>query len=253
MSRAFNSPLLVFAASIFVQCIAAYCGYLLRPRERSAGTAAPGDLDTIHAAALTLLGLIIGFTFSMAVGRYDQRKNYEEAEANAIGTEYSRADLLPDDTAAKVRALLSKYINQRIQFYVTRDQRQIGQIDTDTAILQNELWSAGSRAALAQPTPVMALVVSGMNDVLNSQAYTQAAWLNRIPIAAWCLMELIAISCNLLLGYKLVGRGTHVLLILPVITSIAFFLIADIDSPRTGIIRVIPQNLILQAQAMKAQ
>ena len=47
----------------------------------------------------------------MAVGRYDQRKNYEEEEANAIGTEYSRADLLPDDTAAKVRTLLSKYIN----------------------------------------------------------------------------------------------------------------------------------------------
>ena len=168
MSDAFNSPFIVFAASLFVQCLAAYCGYLLRPKERSAGTAAPGDLDTIHAAALTLLGLIIGFTFSMAVGRYDQRKNYEEEEANAIGTEYSRADLLPGDTAAKVRSLLSKYINQRIKFYVIRDQRRIGQIDADTAVLQNELWSTASRAAVAQPTPAMALVVSGMNDVLNS-------------------------------------------------------------------------------------
>jgi len=253
MSGAFDRPLSVFVASIFIQCLAAYCGYLLRPRERPTGTAAPGDLDTIHAASLTLLGLIIGFTFSMAVGRYDQRKNYEEAEANAIGTEYSRADLLPDDMAAKVRALLSRYINQRIQFYETRDQRQIAQINADTAVLQNELWSTGLRAAQAQPTPIMALVVSGMNDVLNSQGYTQAAWLNRIPIAAWCLMELIAIACNLLLGYKLVGRGTRVLLILPMITSIAFFLIADIDSPRYGVIRVIPQNLILQSQAMKAQ
>ena len=42
------------------------------------------------AASLTLPGLIIGFTFSMAIDRYDQRKNYEEAEANAIGTEYLR-------------------------------------------------------------------------------------------------------------------------------------------------------------------
>jgi hypothetical protein len=252
MSRAFNSPFIVFAASILVQCLAAYCGYLLRPRARLTGTAAPGDLDTIHAAALTLLGLIIGFTFSMAVGRYDQRKNYEEEEANAIGTEYSRADLLPDGTAAQVRTLLSKYINQRILFYVTRDEHQVEQINADTGVLQNELWSTGSRAALAQPTPVTALVVSGMNDVLNSQGYTQAAWLNRIPLGAWILMELIAIACNLLLGYKLVGRGTSVLLILPMITSIAFFLIADIDSPRRGVIRVIPQNLILQSQAMKA-
>ena len=251
MSGVFDRPLIVFAASIVVQCLAAYCGYLLRPRERSTGTAPAGDLDTIHAAALTLLGLIIGFSFSMAVSRYDQRKNYEEAEANAIGTEYSRTDLLPADAAATVRALLSRYIDQRIRFYVTRDQRRIGQIDADTAALQNELWSAGSRAALAQPTPLMALVVSGMNDVLNSQGYTQAAWLNRIPVGAWALMELIAIACNALLGYKLVGRGTRVLLILPIITSIAFFLIADIDSPRRGIIRVVPQNLILQAQTMK--
>jgi hypothetical protein len=252
-SSAFNNPFIVLATSIFVQCLAAYCGHLLRPRERSMETVGQGDLDTIDAAALTLLGLIIGFTFSMAVGRYDQRKNYEEAEANAIGTEYSRADLLPDDTAAKLRALLSSYIDQRIRFYETLDQRRIGQIDADTAVLQKELWVTGSRASLAQPTPITALVVSGMNDVLNSQGYTQAAWLNRIPVAAWTLMELIAIACNLLLGYKFVARSAGVLVILPVITSIAFFLIADIDSPRNGVIRVIPQNLILQSQAMKAQ
>jgi hypothetical protein len=58
-----------------------------------------------------LLGLIIGFSFSMATSRYDQRKNYEEAEANAIGTEYVRADLLPAADAATVRTLLRKYLS----------------------------------------------------------------------------------------------------------------------------------------------
>ena len=61
------------------------------------------DFGFILAATLTLLGLIIGFSFSMATSRYDQRKNYEEAEANAIGTEYVRADLLPAADAATVR------------------------------------------------------------------------------------------------------------------------------------------------------
>ena len=64
------------------------------------------DFGLILAAALTLLRLIIGFSFSMATSRYDQRKNLEEAEANAIGTEYARAGLLPAADAAKVRALL---------------------------------------------------------------------------------------------------------------------------------------------------
>ena len=87
------------------------------------------DFGVILAATLTLLGLIIGFTFSMATNRYDQRKNYEEAEANAIGTEYVRADLLPAADAARVRALLGKYLDQRVLFYTTRDKQRLAQIN----------------------------------------------------------------------------------------------------------------------------
>ena len=93
-------------------------------------------------------------------------------------------------------------------------------------------------------------MVSGMNDVLNSQGYTQAAWWNRIPDAAWALMGLIAISCNLLFGYG-ERRTSTLALALPLIVSIAFFLIADIDSPRSGVIRNLPQNLIALSQTMK--
>jgi hypothetical protein len=188
----------------------------------------------------------------MAVSRYDQRKNLEEAEANAIGTEYVRADLLPPDDAEKVRTLLRRYVEQRISYYVAGDENQLGQIKGDTAKLQGELWSAVLPAAAKEPTQVIALVVSGMNDVLNSQGYTQAAWWNRIPIAAWEMMGLIAIACNLLVGYAAHQRSVLLLLILPTIVSIAFFLIADIDSPRGGIIRVLPLNLIAQLQSMKA-
>ena len=78
---------------------------------------------------------------------------------------------------------------------------ELREIDAATAQLQTELWSAVQAAAAAKPTPVIALAVSGMNDVLNSQGYTQAAWWNRIPIAAWGLMVVIAICCNLLIGY----------------------------------------------------
>ena len=66
----------------------------LREEERA-------DFGVVLSATLTLLGLLIGFSFSMAVSRYDQRKNLEEAEANAIGTEYVRADLLPTGDATK--------------------------------------------------------------------------------------------------------------------------------------------------------
>ena len=209
MNNVMNYPLLVFVLSFFVLWLSARIGAFFLRRQRKLEEDIREDFGVILAATLTLLGLIIGFSFSMAISRYDQRKNYEEAEANAIGTEYVRADLLPAADAAKVRALLRNYLDQRVLFYMTRDEQQIRQINARTAQLQTELWSAVLAPAAAQPTPMVALAVSGMNDVLNSQGYTQAAWWNRIPIAAWGLMAAIAICCNVLVGYWCAKRQSE--------------------------------------------
>jgi hypothetical protein len=176
MNNAIDHPLLILVLSFFVLSLSARIGASFLRRRRKLEDDTREDFGVIQAAALTLLGLIIGFTFSMAVSRYDQRKNYEAEEANAIGTEYVRAALLPASDAAKVRALLRNYLDQRILFYIARDEQQISQINTGTAQLQTEMWSAVLAQAAAQPTPIIALAVSGMNDVLNSQGYTQAAW-----------------------------------------------------------------------------
>jgi len=246
-------PLLVFVVSFVVMWFSAWLGPFLR-RRLELHESVRDDFGLILAATLTLLGLIIGFSFSMAVNRYDQRKNLEEAEANAIGTEYVRADLLPAADAAKVRVLLKGYLDQRIQYYVTRDLEEVREIDVLTARLQRDLWSAIRAPAKANPTPVIALVVSGMNDVLNAQGYTQAAWWNRIPAAAWILMLAIAVCCNVLVGYRAHSfrQEAVVLLVLPLVVSISFFLIADIDSPRGGLIRVVPQNLVALAVSLRA-
>ncbi len=248
-----KSPFIVFTLSFVGLWLSARIGVALR--KRRAVQDEREDFGIILGATLTLLGLIIGFSFSMAISRYDQRKNYEEAEANAIGTEYLRADLLPAAEAATVRALLRKYLDQRVLFYSTRDERQLQRVDAYTAQLQTGLWSTAVAPAEADSTPLAALAVAGMNDVLNSQGYTQAAWWNRIPPAAWGLMITIAICCNLLIGYGAHGAKTEtfLLLVVPLVVSISFFLIADIDSPRRGIIRVIPQNLISLSRSLHAQ
>lgn len=245
-------PLLVLALSFVVLLLAAWTGDLLRNRVRPVPDEERGDYGVVLGATLTLLGLLIGFSFSMAVSRYDQRKNYEEAEANAIGTEYARADLLPAGDAARVRELLKKYLDQRILFYTTRNRQRLEKINSDTAQIQKDLWSA-VQSRTAQPTPLVALAISGMNDVLNSQGYTQAAWWNRIPLPAWGLMVTIAICCNLLIGYGARRRETRIFLILPFAVSIAFCLIADIDSPHGGAIRVAAQNLSSLVQALGSQ
>jgi hypothetical protein len=187
----------------------------------------------------------------MAISRYDQRKLYEEEEANAIGTEYVRADVLLAADSTRVRELLREYLDQRVRFYNTQDPQILRQINISTTQLQNEMWSAVQSRAVAQQTAVTALVVSGMNDVLNSQGYTQAAWWNRIPFEAWVLLTAIAIGCNLLIGYG-TRRSSMLLIVVPLAVSLSFFLIADIDSPRGGVIRVQPQNLISLSQSLQA-
>jgi hypothetical protein len=178
----------------------------------------------------------------MAVNRYDQRKNLEEAEANAIGTQYLRADLLAEADRTIVRELLKRYVELRVRFYLAA-RPDVGRIDAETAKLQGELWSAVLPPARQQPNPITALVVSGMNDVINAQGYTQAAWWNRIPASASLLMAAIGLFCNLLVGYSLrsITPRSGLLTILPLFVATAFM------------ISVAPQNLVSLLESLKAQ
>ncbi len=201
------------------------------------------ELTIVQTAVLTLLGLVVGFSFSMAVSRYDERKNLEEAEANAIGTEYVRADLIPEEAGARMRASLKRYLDQRILFYSTSEPGKLEQIRAETDRLGGDLWALARAEGLAQPTQVAALVVSGANDVLNSTDYTSAAWLDRIPIAAWWLMVLVGVGSNFMLGIGAKRFNSVLLLVLPLTAAVSLFLIADIDSPRGGVVKVLPENL----------
>ncbi|NYH27137.1 bestrophin-like domain [Paraburkholderia bryophila] len=254
MQSILDYPALVFIVSFVLMWLAARIGAALLRRFRRIEDDAREDFSVIQAATLTLLALIIGFTFSMAVGRYDQRKNYEEEEANAIGTEYVRADLLPAADGAIMRGLLKAYLDERVLYYTTRDSQELAKVNRETERLQNAMWAVVKNAAVAQPTPVAALTVAGMNDVLNTQGYTQAAWWNRIPYAAWALMTLMAVCANVLVGYgaRALKSGAGLLLIVPLVVSLSFTLIADIDSPRGGVIRVKPLNLHALADSFRA-
>jgi hypothetical protein len=244
MTFLLDHPIVLLLVSLVILWIASRLGAYLRRLRPDAVSLDETDFNLVLGAMLTLLGLIIGFTFSMAVSRYDQRKNYEEEEANAIGTEYLRLDALATTEADKARALLREYLDQRIVYYTSRDPERLRQARARTIQLQSSLWSAVIPPTLARRDPTLALVMSGMNDVLNSEGYSEAAWRNRIPVAAWSLLLSIAIFCNILLGYHAHGKPSLLLLsVLPIALSVSFFLIAEIDSPRSGVIRIHARNL----------
>ncbi|GAA0827839.1 hypothetical protein [Cupriavidus pauculus] len=252
MRQLISHPAVLFLVMLVLLTASAALGALVLRRRKPIAADAREDFNLVQGATLTLLALLIGFTLSMAVGRYDQRKNLEEEEANSIGTEYLRADLIEGPDTARVKALLARYLDQRLLYYRTRDADQLAEIATATAQIENEMWLLARNVAREKPTPIGALVVSGMNDVINSQGYAEAAWLNRIPVSAWSLMVVIAFLSTLMQGYGCrTDSSKAVLFFLPLTVSLSLTLISDIDSPRGGLIRVAPQNLMSLAASMQ--
>ena len=243
-------PLLVFVVSFVLLVVAAWLGDFLRKRSKRAEETNRDDAGVVLGGTLTLLGLIIGFSFAMATNRYDLRKDAEKVETNAIAVLYMRADLLPPAEAAKAHELLKKYLDQRIQFYTTRSRDELTQIGNNTTQAQNELWSL-IQAAVGPLSPQLeGLFVSSMNDVAVSRLSTDAVWANRIPVAAWLLIVITSVGCNLLIGYRARRTDWLVFMVMPVAVSISLFLISDLDSPRGGAIRVRPNNLISLSQSL---
>ena len=235
--------------------MAVWFGNAILSRYRTKDTETSEDLGIIQTATLTLLALIIGFTFSMAIDRHDQRELLEESEANAIGTEYLRADLLPPKLATSTQDLLKQYLDQRILFYSRHSQDKAQEIQQKTDAIQQKLWNDMLLIARANQSPTIALVVSGMNDVFNSQGYVQAARWNRIPNTAWALMTAIAICANILVGFgaRNFKKNVALFMIFPFVIAVSFFLIADIDSPKGGVIRIEARNLITLKNALNPQ
>ncbi|MBN3752300.1 hypothetical protein G3N95_05075 [Paraburkholderia sp. Tr-20389] len=245
MAAFVDHPAILFVAllALFIGAVA-FGAFILR-RVLPLPTDERDDFNVVQTSTLTLLALLIGFSLSMAVSRYDTRKNLEENEANAIGTEYARADLADTPLSREMKAALIQYTRLRLAHFRTRDPQEIASNESKTADLQAELWKMAAQMARATPTPIAATVVTGMNDVLNSQDYSEAALINRIPIGTWCLMIVIALFGCVVQGYGAKGKLRRGLLItiLPVTVALSLALIADIDSPRGGIIHVQPQNL----------
>lgn len=245
-----NFPFLIFTFSFIVLWLSALIGASFPKKLELSEADLRDDFAFVQAAILTLLGLLIGFTFSLAVSRYDQRKNYEEAEANALRKEYVRADLLPAADEARVRELLRNYLDQRIRSYAARDVLRLRQIEADTAELRKELWSAALARGTAQPASVVAPVVSGMNDLFNSRGYTEAASWNRMPVEAWVSLIVIAICSNLSISYGAGRTNSRLAMTLTLAVSVSFFLMGDIDSRRGVVFRVHPLNLVSLAQTL---
>ena len=245
MERLPNYEFVIFAVTLLVMLAAEYIGAWFARRLRPVEEEERSHLSQVTGVSLSILALLLSFSFSAAVSRYDTRKGYEQEEAGAISSEYFLAGLLPQADTAEVRSLLKQFIELRIQFYENDDRHELAEIRQARGKLEAQMWPIVERNAQEKQTPIMGQVLAGMDKVLSRPSYSQAAALDRIPEAVWSLLSVLAfISCGLI-GY--ISRGRHSLvlrLVLPVFLAVGFFVIATLDSQRRGVVRVLPENLI---------
>lgn len=229
-------------ASFIVIFALSEAGFQLgRSRERAADGKDPSWL--IEGTAFTLLALLLGFSFSMALGRYDARRGTFLREANAIATTFLRTQLLDAKTAAAMRDDLRAYIEERLDF-ARADAAPLERsaADRDSETLGRKMWNAAMHAARQDPHSTMVpLFVAALNDTINLSIEERAVLTNHIPdvVIVWLLS--IALIASAMMGYGFGKEGRHAPVfkaVFAVMIALVLGLILDLDRPQRGIIRV---------------
>lgn len=215
----------------------------------------PDPLSNIQGATLGLLALLLGFSFALAAGRFNDRVQLITREANAIGTVWLRCDLLPDAEREATRALLHAYTTQRIGFYDATDASTRAVAVTESETLQRRIWDVFARVAKARAERADVLLPP-VNELIDLHGSRVAASRRHMPMVLLGLLITSSAVSVASVGYGcgVAGKRNGVLT-----TALAFLIagtlwaIIDMDHPRKGLIRVGQQPMLdLQASLERA-
>jgi flagellar basal body-associated protein FliL len=250
---------LILAVSIGSFLLATEAGFLLGRRSRSSSDdQSKSQVYTIQGAALGLLALLLGFTFAMAMSRYDLRKQMVLEESNAIGTTFLRAQLLPEPQRKEVSNLLRRYVEVRLEFYAAvSDQKMLREVSDKTEQLHNQLWALGVAVGEKDPRAVTTgLFLQSLNETIDLHAKRLTAVENHVPEITLVLLYFVAVMATGLIGYGcgLSGlRNFFVTIISSILIAAVIMVIIDLDRPIRGLIRVSQQRMIDLRDNLKAQ
>ena len=231
---------MIFAGVIFFLIVGRRVGQ--KAFERQGGGQA--NVGSLEAAVFALLGLLIAFTFSGALQRFDTRRVQVVEEANTVGTAWMRLDLLPAAAQPKVREAFKAYVDSRIETY--RKLPDIAAARTELAHsreLQDELWTRAIAATRARDAGIQAqlLVVPALNEMFNYNTTRTAASQIHPPAIIYYMLVALAFAAALLAGYQTAGeRGFDWIhkIAFAGIVALTVYVILDIEYPRLGFVRI---------------
>ena len=206
------------------------------------------QVGAVQATVLGILGLLLGFTFSMGVDRYDQRRGLVLEEANAIGTTWLRANLLPEPHRQPVRSLLENYIDIRLRAQAQlHDSALVADDRRQSQEIQSKLWQHAEASAQEAPNDITATFIETLNELIDTDARRVAAARGRIPSGVWLILMFVSAVGCWITAYAAGTHGVRSLLtklLLPLLITVVMVLIYDLTHERRGIVHIIQQPLI---------
>lgn len=241
-------PLWMLAVLCFLGLsVARETGHLLRKRRErvrpSTGTDG-GDDGFSMTSALGLLALLIGFTFSLTLQRYDARRELVISEANALGTTWLRTQLLEDSDRDRLQTLLRRYVHVRIEFGSAETAAQEAAAYRKAEVMQQQLWDAiRDVTAPFRTTALASLLVTTTNESIDLAAERMATRAAHVPSKILWILVIYALISAAMIGYQ---KGQHrtATTVFFVLLTLAATLIADLDRPATGSIQVSQQPML---------
>lgn len=240
----------VIAFIVFLACLAAAeVGYLLGRRGARSGSGKKEHLGAVQAAAAALLGLLLAFSVSMAVARFETRKAAVVEEANAVGTAHLRASLLPEPQRSEAQRLFARYVEVRLElarpdWYLNAEH----DLRDEEVAIQEQQWALGVEAAEQDPRAVTnGLYLDALNEMIDSASRRDHGLRNHVPESLIYLIVAVATLTLGIMGYVSGlsgGRSIVAVVVLSLMITAVLFVIVDFDRPYRGLLTVSQLSMV---------
>jgi hypothetical protein len=204
------------------------------------GSAKPANTGAIEGAVFALLGLLIAFTFSNGISRFEDRRKLIVEEANDIGTAFLRIDLLPQEAQPQMRNLFRSYLDSRLAAYKYIPDLKAAKTELDRGNqLQQQIWSHAVNHC-KEPTPCMMLLLPALNSMIDITTTRTMMSQFHPPMIIFILLIVFSLAAALLAGYGMAGPSRSWIHILGFSLAMAttVYVILDVEYPRIGFIRI---------------
>ena len=211
---------------------------------------AEANVGALSGSTLALLAFLLAFVTSSAVNSFAARRQAVVEEANAIGTAYLRTGFLPEQASKVSRELLREYVDQRV---AALDLALLRESIIRSEEIHNDLWAITEDLAENSTSPILALYISSINEVIDLHTVRiNVGLVARIPwnlILTLFLMSILGmVQVGLFLSYS-EKRNVIALLVFTLVLSVVFLLIIDLSRGQDGLFRISYQSLLdLQRQ-----